>query len=76
MDGETWQNRAKNAGLPQKVFARLAGMTATNASMALRGKWQSGVPISTKTIIRAWEMLTAEQRERLIAATEADDDGA
>jgi predicted transcriptional regulator len=74
VEHELWQLRAKNAGLPQKLLARLAGVTETNVSLQLRGKFAAGTPTYIKTIIRAWEMLDQAQREALIAATEAGDE--
>lgn len=73
MEHELWQMRARNAGLSQKLLARLAGVTPTTASLQLRGL-SGGTPNYVKTIVRAWEMLSAEQREKLRAAAEGDDD--
>lgn len=75
MEWQEWQVRARNAGLRQRVIARLTGRTETNVSMQLRGKFGGGVPAYVRTIIIAWELMTPEQREALIRATDPGDDG-
>ena len=74
MEHELWQVRARNAGLSQKMLALLLGVAELTVSKQLRGIWASGTPRYVKTMIRAWEMMTPEQRHALIEAAEADDD--
>lgn len=73
MEHELWQVRARQAGLSQKALALLAGVAENTVSRQLRGQF-GAVPNYLKTIIRAWEMLTDEQREALRAAAEGSDD--
>jgi transcriptional regulator with XRE-family HTH domain len=71
MDNEPWQRRAKLAGLSQKTLAKLLGVAENTVSLQLRGKWATGTPQYVKTVILAWERLSPEAREALLAA--ADD---
>lgn len=73
MDGKPWQNRAKAAGLTQKLLARLLGHAENTVSRQLRGHWDSGIPKHVRTTILAWEIMTPEQRERWMQ--QADDAG-
>lgn len=66
MDNEPWQRRAKRAGLSQKTLAKLLGVAENTISSQLRGKWASGTPEYVKTVIRAWEMLSQESKDKLI----------
>jgi hypothetical protein len=74
MEYELWQMRARNVGLSQRLIARLCGTSEVAVSAQLRGIWKSGTPEYVKTIIRSWEMLSTEQRAKLRAAVEANDD--
>jgi predicted transcriptional regulator len=70
MDNEPWQRRAKLAGLNQKTLAKLLGVAENTVSLQLRGKWATGTPQYVKTVILAWERLSPEAREALLAAAE------
>lgn len=70
MDNEPWQRRAKLAGLNQKTLAKLLGVAENTVSLQLRGKWATGTPQYVKTVILAWERLTPEAREALLAAAD------
>jgi hypothetical protein len=73
MEHEEWQMRARNAGLKQQTLALLAGVTPTTASLQLRGlNSDQATPIYIRTIVRAWEMLTPEQRDELRQAAQDD----
>lgn len=72
MENTTWQQRAKAAGLSQKVLARLLGHAEITVSRQLRGHWESGVPQHVKAAIIAWELMTEEQRQRWIEAVAKD----
>lgn len=64
MDGERWQMRAKQAGLSQRVLARLLGHTELTVSRQLRGFYRGGeVTQHVVAAIIAWEIMTPEQRE-------------
>ena len=67
MDNEPWQQRARMAGLNQKMLAKLLGVSENTVSQQLRGKWQSGTPQYVKTVILAWAHLPPEAREKLWA---------
>lgn len=74
-----WHQRAKEAGLSQRVLARLVGKAPMTISRALRGRWKQGVPRYLKAVITAWRLMTPEQRRAWLAAmdaAEADDDEA
>lgn len=72
MDGERWQNRAKNAGLSQRQLAELLGFSPNTISRQLRGMWESGVPRHVIAAIVAWELMTPEQREDWLSVVERD----
>lgn len=72
MDGEPWQQRAKRAGLSQKMLASILGVAENTVSQQLRGKWASGTPRYVKAVIWAWERLPQKEREALIKAAEED----
>lgn len=72
MENTPWQQRAKAAGLSQKVLARLLGHAEITVSRQLRGHWESGVPQHVKAAIIAWELMTEEQRQRWIEAVAKD----
>lgn len=63
--GESWQQRARMAGLNQKMLAKLLGVSENTVSQQLRGKWQSGTPQYVKTMIVAWSRLPPEKREAI-----------
>lgn len=65
--GDTWQKRARRAGLSQVELARLAGVREITVSQGLRGKTRNGcVPIYLQTIIRLWEIADREMRESIL----------
>lgn len=68
MENAPWQQRARAAGLSQKVLARLLGHAEITVSRQLRGHWESGVPQHVKAAIIAWELMTDEQRQSWIEA--------
>lgn len=72
MENTPWQQRAKAAGLSQKVLARLLGHAEITVSRQIRGHWESGVPQHVKAAIIAWELMTEEQRQRWIEAVAKD----
>ena len=82
MENLPWQQRAKEAGLPQRLLAWIAGLTPHAVSLGLRGQWKSGVPRHLKALIIAWEIMNPEQRktwQKLLDAereAEAGGDGA
>ncbi|MBU0582220.1 MAG: hypothetical protein KKB66_02480 [Alphaproteobacteria bacterium] len=67
MEDKPWQNRAKAAGLSQKVLAKLLGHAEITVSRQLRGHWESGVPQHVKAAIIAWELMTPEQRQEWVS---------
>lgn len=71
MENHPWQNRARAAGLTQKMLARLLGHAEITISRQLRGHWESGVPKHVRAAIVAWELMTPDQREAWLSA--ADD---
>lgn len=58
-----WGRRAHAAGLDQLTLARLAGAAPQSVSRGLKGEWASGVPGHLRSLILAWELMTADQRE-------------
>lgn len=54
-DTEDWQARAKRAGLPQKVLAKMLGVSQNTMSAQLRGLWTIGTPQYVKFAIVIWE---------------------
>ncbi len=76
-----WQQQAKEAGLSQRVLARLVGKAPITISRALRGHWKSGIPRYLKAVIMAWRLMTPDQRKAWLKAMDAeetaaqDDDG-
>jgi transcriptional regulator with XRE-family HTH domain len=67
MEDEPWQRRLKALGLKQNEFAEAVGLTPTNLSEGLRGRWKTGVPGYLKALILALEMLSSEDRQRWLA---------
>lgn len=64
---DTWQKRARRAGLSQVELARLAGVREITVSQGLRGKSRNGhVPIYLQTIIRLWEIADRNSREAIL----------
>ena len=72
MEKTPWQQRAKAAGLKQKLLARLLGLYEITVSRQLRGRWQSGTPKATIAAILAWEIMSPEQREQWIEQVERE----
>jgi len=70
MEGHPWQQRAKAAGLTQKMLARLLGHAEITVSRQLRGHWESGVPRHVIAAIIAWELMTPDQRAAWLKATQ------
>jgi len=70
MDNTDWQQRARLAGLNQRMLARLTGGTETTVSKQLRGHWGGEPPRYVQTIIAAYGAMTPEQRAALLATTE------
>lgn len=64
VEGAPLQIRAKRANLPQKLLARITGVSENTASLQLRGKWESGTPRYVIATIIAWEMLSHDQRRQ------------
>lgn len=62
MEGAPLQIRAKRAGLPQKLLARILGVSENTASLQLREKWESGTPRYVVAAITAWELMSHDQR--------------
>jgi hypothetical protein len=73
MKDEPLQIRAKRAGLPQKVLAKILGVTETTASLQLRGKWQSGTPQYVIAVIAMWERLSHDDRMAVRSELGVDD---
>jgi transcriptional regulator with XRE-family HTH domain len=71
MESEPWQRRLKSLGLKQNEFAEAVGLTPTNLSEGLRGKWKTGVPTYLKALIIALELLGPEDRTRWLATARA-----
>lgn len=65
---DSWQRRAKDAGLSQVTLARLLGRPVNTISRQIRGE-HGDVPQHLVAVIIAWEMMTSEQREDWMAAT-------
>lgn len=61
------QRRVKAAGLKQKDFAALLGVTENTMSRQLRGQWDSGTPRYVISILTAYELLDKENRMRWLA---------
>ena len=74
VDNEPWQRRLKRAGLNQTDLARLVGITPTNVSKALRGQLKGGVPLYLINFIRAWEHLSLDARDKLLAVADVAED--
>jgi len=72
MDGEPWQKRLKEMGISQLELAEAIGMTPTNLSTGLRGKWQNGVPQDLKALIMALERLSESKRAEWLVAAKAE----
>lgn len=66
-----WQQRAKEAGLSQRVLARLVGTAPITVSRGLRGHWKAGVPRYLKAVITAWRLMTPEQRRAWLEEMDA-----
>ena len=64
MENAPWQRRLKDLGLKQTAFAEAVGLTPTNLSEGLRGRWKSGVPTYLKALIIALELLGPEDLAR------------
>jgi transcriptional regulator with XRE-family HTH domain len=71
MESEPWQRRLKALGLKQNELADAVGLTPTNLSEGLRGKWKTGVPTYLKALIIALELLSTEGRTRWLEAARA-----
>lgn len=69
-----WQQRAKEAGLSQRVLARLVGKAQITVSRGLRGHWKAGIPRYLKAVITAWRIMTPEQRREWLATMDAEGD--
>lgn len=67
MGENDWQARAKRAGLSQKQLAEILGVAANTVSQQLRGRWQSGTPQYVKSMIVAWENMSLDARDRVLA---------
>lgn len=65
-----WQRRASEAGLDQRTLVILTGHDKTTISRQLRGYWQSGVPKHIRSIIIAWEVMNADQRQEWVSRVE------
>lgn len=71
-ENHPWQVRAKDAGLSQRVLARLLGRPEITVSRQLRGKFGGGeTPLHVISAILAWELMSAEQRQAWVSAVEA-----
>lgn len=72
MENHPWQNRARAAGLTQRVLGKLLNHHEQTVSFQLRGHWRSGVPGHVISAILAWEIMTTEQREKWLAAADKE----
>jgi transcriptional regulator with XRE-family HTH domain len=72
MDNEPWQRRLREVGISQADFAALVGLTPTNLSEGLRGRWKTGVPAYLKAIIVALEVMSPEQRADWVQRRKSD----
>jgi len=73
MENAPWQVRAKQAGLSQKVLAKLLGHAEITISRQLRGHWDSGIPQHVRAAVIAWEIMTPEQRAEWVRLVEEAD---
>lgn len=55
-----WQARLRNAALNQKALASMLGIAENTVSRQMKGDW----PVAgyVEAFVRAWEIMTAEQR--------------
>lgn len=72
VEGAPLQIRAKRAGLPQKLLARIVGVSENTASLQLREKWGSGTPRYVLAAIVAWELMSHEQRMQWLDELQVD----
>lgn len=72
MDDEPWQRRLRALGISQVELAKAIGMTPTNLSTGLRGKWANGVPQDLKALILALERLSEGKRAEWLTAAKAE----
>ena len=68
MEKHPWQQRARAAGLTQRVLAQLLGHAEITVSRQLRGAWASGCPKHVVSTILAWELMSEGQRAAWIEA--------
>lgn len=73
MGNEPWQQRLKRAGMTQKEFAELLGMSANAISAQLRGDIAGGTSRYVKVAILALERLLPSQRDEIINELQKDD---
>jgi transcriptional regulator with XRE-family HTH domain len=71
MEGHPWQIRAKEAGLSQRLLARIAGKSDNTISRQLRGEFGE-VPGYLVAIIIAWEGMNADKREDWLQQVEGE----
>lgn len=72
MDGEPWQRRLKDLGISQSDLAEALGITPTNLSTGLRGKWRTGEPQHLKALIMLLEITPDHVRKTWLAAAKAE----
>lgn len=71
-ENHPWQQRMRAAGLSQRVLSRMLGRPEITVSKQLRGHFKGVVPQHLTAVIVAWELMTAEQREAWVRATEEE----
>ena len=71
MDGTEWQIRAKQAGLTQRMLARIVDRPDNTISRQLRGEFGK-VPGDLVAIIVAWEDMPPERRADWMRRVESE----
>jgi hypothetical protein len=74
MEGRPWQVRAKEAGLTQRMLARIAGKAENTVSRQLRGEFGEEAGRYLVAIILAWEGMSGEQRTDWLGRIERERD--
>lgn len=67
---ENWRDRARNAGLTQRMLARLTGVHENTVSRQFKGDWD--LPQYVKSAVVAWEIMTEEQRREWLQRSSLD----
>lgn len=66
-----FQRWLQAAGLTQKLLAELVGASENTLSRQMRGEWE--VPGYVFTAVRAWELMSPDQREALLKSVREDE---